>query len=92
MDHSELVSRVASELSKPKTVVGAVLASAAKHIIQGIDSGDGRVTVKDLGVFKRTERSARRGRNIRTGVEMDIPARNILTFKPAKAVRDLIAG
>nr|WP_243694526.1 HU family DNA-binding protein [Aquifex aeolicus] len=34
--------------------------------------------------FKVTVRSARKGRNPRTGEVIQIPARKVLTFKPAK--------
>jgi nucleoid DNA-binding protein len=91
MDHSELVASVATELNKPKTVVSAILASATRRIIEFVDT-DGRATVKDFGIFKLRVRPARKGRNPRTGEQIDVPAKRVIEFKPLKSVRDTLEG
>jgi DNA-binding protein HU-beta len=41
-----------------------------------------------LGSFKIQERKARRGRNPRTGRELQIPAKKAVRFRPAKALEE----
>jgi DNA-binding protein HU-beta len=45
-----------------------------------------------LGVFGKfvcTEKAARKGRNPKTGEDVDIPAKTVVKFKAGKAVKDL---
>ncbi len=48
------------------------------------------VAISGFGTFKVTERPARKGRNPRTGEEIQIPARNAVTFKPYNKLKDSI--
>lgn len=48
---------------------------------------DGRVPLPGLGVLETRENTPRKGRNPRTGEEMDIPARNTVRFKAAKELK-----
>ena len=46
------------------------------------------VTLIGFGSFKVKERKARKGRNPRTGAEVHIPAKKVITFSPAKALKE----
>lgn len=53
--------------------------------IKGIaDSGE-RVVIQGFGTFEVKTRAARKGRNPQTGGEIDIPAKSVLAFRPAKS-------
>jgi DNA-binding protein HU-beta len=56
-------------------------------IFDALSGGEG-LRWRNLGSFKVRERKARRGRNPRTGEELQIPARKVVTFSAAKAVKD----
>lgn len=43
-----------------------------------------RVTIKGFGTFQIKTRHARIGRNPKTGEEIKIPAKEVMTFKPSK--------
>ena len=53
---------------------------------------EGRIELRNFGVFEVKRRSSRRARNPRTGEKLVTPARNVVTFKPGKAMEDLIGG
>jgi nucleoid DNA-binding protein len=53
---------------------------------------EGRIELRNFGVFEVKRRSARQARNPRTGEKLVTPARNVVTFKPGKAMEDLIGG
>lgn len=50
----------------------------------------GKLKVTDFGTFKVVRTKARKGRNPRTGGEIDIPARNTVRFKPAKSLKEAV--
>ncbi len=48
---------------------------------------DGRFAVPGFGTFEVKSRAARKGRNPKTGEEIDIPASKTVGFKPAAALK-----
>ena len=48
----------------------------------------GRVELRGFGAFSTRERDARKGRNPRTGEEVDVPAKRVPFFKPGKEMRE----
>jgi DNA-binding protein HU-beta len=48
------------------------------------------VSLAGFGTFKVDQREARRGRNPRTGELIDIAARSVPKFVPAKALKDAV--
>ncbi|MBU1936989.1 HU family DNA-binding protein, partial [bacterium] len=55
-----------------------------------VSDGD-KVTLVGFGTFAMSERSARRGRNPRTGDTIDIPAKKVPRFVPGKEFKDAVA-
>lgn len=43
-----------------------------------------RVIIRDFGTFQMKQRKARTGRNPKSGEPIEIAAKSVLTFKPAK--------
>lgn len=81
MNKSELIDAISekAELSKPE----------AKKALDGFISVTGDVLKKGdkialvgFGSFSVTKRPARAGRNPQTGEEIQIPAKNVVKFKP----------
>ncbi|MEM0333649.1 MAG: HU family DNA-binding protein, partial [Candidatus Aenigmatarchaeota archaeon] len=58
-------------------------------LVEGIEKGE-RIAIPSLGVFKVVVRKPRKGRNPRTGKEIKIPARKVVAFKPAVALKEKI--
>ena len=52
----------------------------------------GEFAVPGLGKLVKQKRKARLGRNPATGVEIKIPAKTVLKFRVAKAVKDAVLG
>jgi DNA-binding protein HU-beta len=85
-DLSALVSD-ASGLSKADAIkaTDAVFDCIATQMRQGNE-----VKIAGFGTFLVTRRAASKGRNPRTGVEMDIPASNQPKFKASKGLKDAV--
>ena len=89
MNKAELIATMAetSGVSKKDTeqVLNAFIATVQKTLKQG-----GKVQIPGFGSFEVRERGARKGRNVRTGEEIDIPASKSPAFKPGKGLKDAI--
>jgi len=80
---SALVEAVAERTGLSKADVGRVLDEALAEIRRAVDGGE-TVALRGFGTFRLSERAARKGRNPRTGEEIDIPASRSLAFKASK--------
>ncbi len=89
MTKLELVNSVSAkaEITKAEAhkLVDAVLAS----INEGLAS-DGKVVIPGFGSFEVRNRTARVGRNPRTGEQIKIKAARVPAFKPGKAMKELV--
>ena len=50
---------------------------------------EGRIELRNFGVFEVKRRAPRKARNPRTGEKVLTPARNVVTFKPGREMRDV---
>lgn len=49
-----------------------------------------KVRIPDFGIFILKERKGRIGRDVKRGVQVKIPARKVLTFKPSRNLLALV--
>ena len=85
MTKKELVEVLAmrAEVSKAETerVYNAMFALLAEEVAKG------EVRVDGFGTFKLAERAAREAKNPRTGEVVKVPAKRVVTFKAASALK-----
>jgi nucleoid DNA-binding protein len=84
---ADLVDSVSEDTKNPKTVVDDVLRAALKAIEGSVAKGD-TVNLVGFGRFEVYQRTARVGRNLRTGETLKIPATRSVRFKVGKRLRD----
>lgn len=89
MNKGELVSSIAESAGLTKAQAGEALNATLDSITGCLAKGD-KVTLIGFGTFGISARSARKGRNPRTGAEIDIPAKNIVKFKAGKDFSDKV--
>jgi len=51
---------------------------------------DGRIELRNFGVFEVKRRKARKARNPRTGARVDVEPKNVVTFKPGKEMEERV--
>ena len=87
MTKAQLIDQVAGagDLSKKdaEALVHAVFAAVGKAVRE-----EKRFSYPGFGTFTLQERSARKGRNPRTGDDIQIKASRTVGFKPAPALKD----
>ena len=90
MNKTELIAVVAEKSGMSKKDTERVVSTALETITASLAAGD-RVQLSGFGIFEVKERTARVGRNPRTGKTMSIPATRTPAFKASKALKDAVA-
>jgi nucleoid DNA-binding protein len=85
----EIVRRISdrAELTQLKTkeIVQWTFDAIIDTLIQ-----DGRIELRNFGVFEVRRRKARRARNPRTNDRVDVPEKNVVTFQPGKEMEERV--
>jgi DNA-binding protein HU-beta len=89
MNQTELIQEVADEANLTKTQTQEALRALLKTIVRVVADGD-KVTLVGFGSFEPKVRSAREGRNPKTGKTIQIPAARVPTFSAGKAFREAV--
>jgi len=89
MNKSELIDAVAADAGLTKAEAAKAVDAITDSITVALKSGDS-VTLIGFGTFKVSKRSARTGRNPRTGAELKIAASNAPAFTAGKALKDAV--
>ena len=90
MTKAELVETMAKDVNISKAVAGATLESFMTNVTKALKKKNGKVTLVGFGTFTKVRRKARKGRNPQTGEPIKIKARNAVTFKAGKKLKDAI--
>jgi len=94
MSQKKIESRLAIELdvseAKANTFFNACI-EVLKDEISNLSHGENLV-IRNFGTYRVVHQKARGGRNPSTGAPLDVPAKNILKFKPAKQMQEAIAS
>lgn len=89
MTKSELIEAVSARLDVPKKraedVVNAVFDAMKQSLLD-----DDRIEVRGFGSFSIREYKAKKGRNPRTGEEVEVESKKSVHFKAGKELRDRV--
>ncbi|QUS35602.1 integration host factor subunit alpha [Falsirhodobacter algicola] len=89
MDLSEAVYR---EVGLSRNESSQLVESVLQHVSDALASGES-VKISSFGTFSIRDKSARVGRNPKTGDEVPISPRRVLTFRPSHLMKDrVLAG
>lgn len=87
MKKNELVADVAERASLSKADAGKAVDAVFQSITEALKTGDD-VRVTGFGTFAATDRAASKGRDPRTGKEIDIKAAKVPKFRAGKPLKD----
>lgn len=80
MNKGELIEKIAKDTKLTKVQAGDALDAVIGSVTGTLAKG-GKVTLVGFGTFSVSKRSARKGRNPRTGKEINIKAKKVAKFK-----------
>ena len=89
MNKAELIEAVASSADLSKVAASRAVDAVVDSIVDSLRNGD-QVSIAGFGTFSVKQRSARSGRNPRTGETIEIKASNVPGFKAGKALKDAV--
>jgi len=87
MDLNEAVFR---EVGLSRNESADLVESVLNHISDAMVKGE-QVKISSFGTFSLRDKSARIGRNPKTGDEAPISPRRVLTFRPSHLLKDRVA-
>jgi len=89
MTQSELVKLIGANCEVSNKVSKSMLECLAQTAVKEVKK-NGVFALPGLGKLVRVDRKARIGRNPATGATINIPAKKVVKFRVAKAVKDAI--
>ncbi|MCU0728705.1 MAG: integration host factor subunit alpha [Sphingopyxis sp.] len=90
LTRAELADILNRTIGLSRADAGRMVESILAHITDALASGN-TVKLTGFGTFSVREKSQRIGRNPKTGVEVPITPRRVLSYRASHSVRDRIA-
>lgn len=89
MNKADLIKAIAEESGLTQEKAKTVLEATTVSITNALKAGE-KVQLAGFGTWEAKERKARKGRNPKTGEEIDIAAKTVAKFKPSKTLNQSI--
>ena len=90
MTKSELIEIIARKQKHlPAKDVELAVKTILEHMSQALSNGE-RIEIRGFGSFSLHFREPRRGRNPKTGDQVEVPPKRIPYFKPGKELKELL--
>ncbi|PQO29722.1 integration host factor subunit beta [Bremerella cremea] len=89
MTKKEIVKTISEEIGltqlKTKEIVQKTFDAIVTTLVE-----EGRIELRNFGVFEVKKRAARKARNPRTGAKVDVDEKFVVTFKPGKEMEERV--
>jgi len=85
----EIVKKISEDIGLTQLKTKDIVQRTLDTIIQTLVS-EGRIELRNFGVFEVKRRAPRKARNPRTGDKVYVPSKNVVTFKPGKEMEELV--
>lgn len=89
MTKKEIVKTISDETGLNQQQIKAIVQKTFDAIIATL-AEEGRIELRNFGVFQVRTRAARRARNPRTGRQVEVPEKFVVTFKPGKIMEQKV--
>ena len=85
----DMAKIVAEKMDLPEKQAAEVVEQLFEIMKETLESGEG-IKISGFGVFHVRTKRSRRGRNPRTGEEIPISERTVVTFRPSQVLRKML--
>lgn len=89
MTKKDIVLKIADETDAKQIHVKDIVQRALDAITESLTKGE-TVELRNFGVFKVKSRKKRMGRNPRTGENIPVPEKKVVTFKPGMVMKQKV--
>ena len=83
MTKKEIVKQISEELGVTQLLAKDIVQRTFDSIIEALAT-EGRIELRNFGVFKVNTRAPRMARNPKTGDRVPVPQKRVVCFKPGK--------
>jgi len=90
MTKKEIVKSISEELGLTQLKTKEIVQRTFDAIIDAL-AAEGRIELRNFGVFEVKRRAARTARNPRSGDQVEVPEKCVVTFKPGKEMEARVA-
>jgi nucleoid DNA-binding protein len=87
MTKKEIVRSIAERLNLTQLQTANIVQNVFECLAETIVT-EGRIELRNFGVFEVKKRKARKARNPRTGEEVQVKEKNVVVFKTGKSLED----
>jgi nucleoid DNA-binding protein len=89
MTKNDIVVRIAKETGQSYKDVRRIVQRTFDSVVEALAT-EGKIELRNFGVFKVRRRQARKARNPRTGEPVQVQAYNTVVFKPGLTMQEKI--
>lgn len=89
MTKKEIVKAISDEIGLTQLKTKEIVQKTFDAIVETLVT-DGRIELRNFGVFEVKKRAARKARNPRTGERVDVAEKYVVTFKPGKEMEERV--
>lgn len=89
MTKKEIVKTISEECGLTQLKTKEIVQKTFEAIIDTLVT-EGRIELRNFGVFEVKKRAARKARNPRSGARVDVPEKFVVTFKPGKEMEERV--
>ena len=85
----EIVKTISDEIGLTQLKTKEIVQKTFDAIVEALVE-EGRIELRNFGVFEVKRRAARKARNPRTGDKVHVPEKFVVTFKPGKEMEERV--
>jgi nucleoid DNA-binding protein len=85
----EIVKTISDEIGLTQLKTKEIVQKTFDAIVEALVE-EGRIELRNFGVFEVKKRAARKARNPRTGDKVHVPEKFVVTFKPGKEMEERV--
>ena len=89
MTKKEIVKTISDEIGLTQLKTKEIVQKTFNTIVDTLVE-EGRIELRNFGVFEVKKRAARKARNPRTGDKVFVPEKYVVTFKPGKEMEERV--
>lgn len=89
MTKKEIVKTISDETGLNQQQIKKIVQKTFDSIIATLEE-EGRIELRNFGVFQVRPRAARKARNPRTGKQVEVPEKFVVSFKPGKIMEERV--
>lgn len=90
MTKKEIVKQISDRIGLTQLKTKEIVQQTFDAIVETL-LANGRIELRNFGVFEVKQRKPRKARNPRTGDKVYVPAKYVVTFKPGKEMEEKVS-